>query len=214
MEAQLVEALAKAKATCRENRLEIDKLRKRQRRRRCSGFTILQRRTSLVLYDMCNYTIDAPVMYLRKQHELNRHTTASFTDEELGTLLEDWFLVCTDVEIASLQEPTYPGDQQLFKVASTLHAKHRLRNWVFSENVLKGLAPACADVALKYDGFVEEEEHLGDGHAYFSKSDLAESKHRKWFQRWRLQYDINIGKIQTRDAFTREEIYSKARVLC
>ena len=62
---------------------------------------------------------------------------------------------------------------------------------------------------MKYDEFVEDEDHIGDQLRLDSRADLTESRNRKWFQKWRLQYNINIGNIQTRDAFTSAEIYSK-----
>ena len=127
-------------------------------------------------------------------------------------MVENWLLRCSDAQVVSLSEPTFPGDEQHFKVASSLHARQRLRDWVFSENVCKGLAPANADVALKYEELVEAEQYLLEDARADSSVDLTISRHRKWFQRWRVQYDINIGKIQTRDAFTRAEIYSKAFV--
>ena len=100
---------------------------------------------------MCNYIADVSVLYLRKQHSLHQETIVSFIDSEFESLVENWFLFCSDVRVVSLSEPTFPGDEQHFKVVSSLHARQRLTDWVFSENVCKGLAPANADVALKYE---------------------------------------------------------------
>ena len=89
-------------------------------------------------------------------------------------------------------------------------AKHRLQKWVFAENVLKGLAPANADVAMKYDELVADEDYIGDEVRLNSRADLIVARNRKWFRKWRFQYNVNIGNIQMRDAFASAEICSKA----
>ena len=77
------------------------------------------------------------------------------------------------------EEPTYPGDHLIFKVASTWHARHRFENNVFAENVLRGLTPANADAAMKYDEFVEDEDYIGDELRLNSRADLTVSRNRK-----------------------------------
>ena len=49
----------------------------------------------------------------------------------LFTVVEEWFLACTDVEVNSFMQETLPGDALLFKRARAIIHDHALNNWVF-----------------------------------------------------------------------------------
>ena len=89
---------------------------------------------------------------------------------------------------------------------------HSLRDWVFSMNVCKGLAPAGRDVAIKYDSICDTRMSAFGGLLPRRRHNLELSVNRSFFIRWRYRMAIKIGKIQTREAFTRTQIAAKVAV--
>ena len=101
------------------------------------------------------------------------------------------------------------GDAVLFKRARSILNDYALRDWVFSMNVPKGLAPACRDVAIRGDQISEASMPAVGALLVPLREDLSYSKHRHFFLKWRRRMGISLGKIQTREAFTRLRIADK-----
>jgi len=143
------------------------------------------------------------------------HDASEADKDGLLRVVEERFLACNDVEVDSFMQETFPGDASLFKRARSIFNDHALRDWVFSMNVCKGLAPACRDVASKWDMILETSmPAVGDHHA-LQRHNLSVSRNRHFFIRWRYRMAISMGKIQTREAFTRPQIAAKVAVaLC
>ena len=79
-------------------------------------------------------------------------------------------------------------------------------------NVCKGLAPASRDVAARWDQISEASlPAVGDLRGP-QREDLSLSRNRCFFIRWRDRMRVSMGKIQNREAFTREEIGDKVAV--
>jgi hypothetical protein len=140
------------------------------------------------------------------------HDASEADKDGLLRVVEEWFLACNDVEVDSFMQETFPGDASLFKRARSILNDHASRDWVFSMNVCKGLAPACRDVASKWDMILETSmPAVGDHHA-LQRHNLSVSRNRHFFIRWRYRMAISMGKIQTREAFTRPQIAAKVAV--
>ena len=106
MEAALISQQLQAVAALKANTLEIDRLRKFRKRHRFDCFTPLQRRTALVLYDMCHYETEVPVLYCQNVLSARNDDSVSWTAAALATLVGDSFVVCNDEEVNSLSLPT------------------------------------------------------------------------------------------------------------
>jgi len=212
MEQRLIQDLAEIN----EQRVLIHKaqecLRKQAKRKRFDGFTFVQRRTALILYVMGAFDKRPVVFYLLSLMRMLPHDATEADREGLFRVVEDWFLACNDIEADSFMQESIPGDASLFKRARSILKDHALRDWVFSMNVCKGLAPACRDVAIKWDMITETFMPLvGDDHAS-QRHNLSVSRNRHFFIRWRDRMAISMGNIQTREAFTRPQIAAKVAV--
>jgi hypothetical protein len=212
MEGDKQQLLTDVSASIARDRREIDRLRQQAKRKRFDGFTYIQRRTALIIYTMGGYD-GRPVAYYLLQLMGMEPQRASGTDTDtVLRIVEDWFLACTEDETLSLNQVSLRGDESLFRRAAHILAGHHLKDWVFSMNLTKGLAPACRDLALKWDELHVEGDVDAEPDALLSRENLSLSKNRKFFSRWRCSFGVRLGKIQTREAFTRDEIAAKAGV--
>jgi len=140
------------------------------------------------------------------------HDATEADREGLFRVVEDWFLACSDIEVDSFMQETIPGDASLFKRARSILKDHALRDWVFSMNVCKGLAPTCRDVAIKWDMIAETQVPLvGDDHAS-QRQNLKVSRNRHFFivgeTEWRYQW----ARYRLWRGFTRPQIAAKVAV--
>ena len=191
---------------------ELERLRKHAKRKRFDGFSCVQRRTALILYIMGDFDKRPAVFYLLRLMRMRLHDATEADKEGLLHVTDEWFLACNDAEVDSFMHETLPGDAALFKRARSILNDHAVRDWVFSMNVCKGLAPACRDVATNWDMILEESiPAVGDHHASH-RHNLSVSRNRQFFIRWRFRMAIKMGKIHTREAFTRPQIAAKVAV--
>ena len=154
------------------------------------------------------------VFYLLKiMHVLPQSANEADTDQLLS-LVEDWFLASPDAEVLSFTHPCFPGDDALFRRARSILSDHSLKDWVFSMNICKGLAPVCRDVAMRWNDIVANDMEAAEDLREWERDDLSISRNRKYFKRWRNRMGIKIGKIQTREYMSRLEISDKVVVLC
>ena len=74
-----------------------------------------------------------PVVFylLQLMHVLPQSASEADTDH-IYTVVENWFLACSDGEIVSLSCASFPGDDALFRRAKAILTDHSLRDWVFS----------------------------------------------------------------------------------
>ena len=151
MENKLTIDLAASLEAVASLRRETNRLKQQRKRQRFDGFTPTQRRTALVLYVMGEFDRRPVVFYLLQFMQVLPHSASEADTDHLFTLVENWFLACTDGDIVSLTRPSSPGDDALFRRAQAILRDHSLRDWVFSMNITKGFAPTCRDVALKWN---------------------------------------------------------------
>ena len=149
MEEQLTADLANSLERSAELRKEANRLRQQRKRKRCDGFTPIQRRTALVLYVMADFAMRPVLYYLLPIIGVLIGSAAETDTLYLTSLVEDWFLVCTDAQVDQLTHASFPGDESIFRRARSLLRSFALRDWVFSMNITTGLAPSARDVALK-----------------------------------------------------------------
>ena len=212
MEQRLLQDLAAANEQRLRSQKEAERLRKHVKRKRFDGFTFVQRRTALILYIMGDFDKRPVVFYLLNLMRILPHDATEADKDGLFRVVEEWFLASNDVEVDSFMQETIPGDALLFKRARSIRNDHALRDWVFSMNVCKGLAPACRDVAVRWDQISEASlPAVGDLRGP-QREDLSVSRHRHFFIKWRSRMGISMGKIQTREAFTRAQIGDKVAV--
>ena len=212
MEQRLISELAEANAQIVLIRRDRDRLRNQAKRKRFDGFTFIQRRTALILYIMGDFDKRPVVWYLLSLMQLMPQNATEADRDSLYRVVEDWFLASNDVEVDSFMRETLPGDASLFKRAQSILNDNTLRDWVFSMNVCKGLAPAGRDVAIKYDSICDTRMSAFGGLLPRRRHNLELSVNRSFFIRWRGRMAIKIGKIQTREAFTRTQIAAKVAV--
>jgi hypothetical protein len=209
MEDRLRRDLATATDLRVQSEQELKRLRKQAKRKRFDGFTFVQRRTALILYLQGDFDKRPVVFYLLRLMGIHPHDATEADKDGLYRVVEEWFLACNDVEVDSFMQETHPGDPFLFKRARSILHDFALRDWVFAMNVAKGLAPAGRDVAVRWDQ-ISEASLPADGDIRGPRrEDLSYSRHRYFFLRWRRRMGISLGKIQTREAFTRLGISDK-----
>ena len=190
MEQRLIQDLAEANEQRVLIHKEQERLRKQAKRKRFDGFTFVQRRAALILYIMGDFDKRPVVFYLLSFMRMLPHDAAEADKNGLFRVVEEWFLVCNDVDVDSCMQETIPGDASLFKRARSILNDHALRDWVFSMNVCKGLAPACRDVATNWDMISEASmPAVGDHHAS-QRHNLSLSRNRHFFIRWRYRMAI------------------------
>ena len=212
MEERLLQELAAANEQRLQSKKDIKRLREQSKRTRFDGFTFVQRRTALILYILGDFDKRPVVFYFLNLMGIQPKDATEVDKDGLFRVVEDWFLACNDVEVDSFMQETIPGDACLFKRARSILNDHALRDWVFSMNVCKGLAPACRDVAAKWDEISEASlPVVGDLRGPL-REDLSVPRHRHFFLKWRRRMGISLGKIQTREAFTRLQIADKVAV--
>ena len=135
-------------------RRETNRLKQQTKRKRFDGFTFIQRRAALILYTLGEFDRRPVVFYLLKlMHVLPQSASEADTDQ-LFSLVEDWFLASTDAEVLTFTHASFPGDDALFRRARAILSDHSLRDWVFSMNICKGLAPTCREVAMRWNDIV------------------------------------------------------------
>ena len=212
MEDQLQSDFTESVEAAQAARREIERLKKKNKRKRFDGFTAVQQRTALVLYVLGGFS-KKPAVYYSLHYLLGSVDTATpEPTEQLDEMVENWFLSCSDDEVDSLSMESCPKDAAIFRKARAMLCDHALKDWIFSMNLTKGLAPPIRDVALKWT-------ELADGHGVlrmdstdWERYDLSKSKHRKYFIAWRKRMTIKLGKIQTRELMSRVEIQDKVIV--
>ena len=199
-EQRLLQDLVAANEQRLRSQKESERLRKHAKRKRFDCFTFVQRRTALILYIMGDFDKRPVVFYLLSLMRMLPHDATEADQEGLFRVVEDWFLDCNDVEVDSFMQETIPGDASLFKRARSILNDHALRDWVFSMNVCKGLAPTCRDVAIKWDMIAETQVPLvGDDHAS-QRQNLKVSRNRHFFivgeTEWRYQWArYRLGRL-------------------
>ena len=211
MERELTADLAKSLEAVASLRRDQNRLVQQRKRKRWDGFTDIQRRSALVLYVMADFAMKPVLFYLL---QIMGVVLSSATDADtayLQALVETWFLSCTDVQVEQLTQASFPGDAYIFRRARSILRSITLRDWVFSMNITKGLAPSCRDVALKWDNLAASEVLHGDDPGDLDRSDLTMRKNRAFFSTWRQKLSIKVGKIQTRAFMSRTEIADKVK---
>ena len=185
MENKLASDLAKSLEASASLRKEANRLRQQRKRKRWDGFTAIQRRTALVLYVMADFVMLTVLYYLLPIIGVLIGSAAETDTLYLTSLVEDWFLVCTDAQVGQLTHACLPGDESIFRRARSILRSFALRDWVFSMNITKGLAPSARDVALKWDDLLEREVVVGDHTSECDRGDLSKRRNRAFFSSWR-----------------------------
>ena len=101
------------------------------------------------------------------------HSASEADTDHFSNLVENWFLTCTDGDVVSLTRATSPGDDVLFHRAQAIPRDHSLRDWVFSMNITKGLAPASRDVALKWNELAQRDMADARNISEWGRDDLS-----------------------------------------
>ena len=138
-------------------RRETNRLKQQTKRKRFDRFTFIQRRIALALYVMGEFDRRPVVFYLLQLMQVLQHSVSEAGADQFSNLVENLFLTCTDGDVVSLTRATSPGDDVLFHRAQAIPRDHSLRDWVFSMNITKGLAPASRDVALKWNELAQRD---------------------------------------------------------
>ena len=211
MEQKLVADLAKSREAVASLRKDSKRLVQQRKRKRWSGFSDIQRRTALVLYVMADFAMKPALFYLLQIIGVLLTSATDADTAYLTALVENWFLLCTDVQVEQLTQVSFPGDAFIFGRARSILRCMALRDWVFSMNITKGLAPSCRDVALKWDTLAAGEVLHGDHPGDLERRDLSKRKNRAFFSTWRQKLSIKVGKIQTRAFMSRTEIADKVK---
>ena len=210
MEQKLAADLAKSREAAASLRRDSNRLAQQRKRKRWDGFTDIQRRTGLVLYVMADFAMKPAMFYLLQMMGVLLSSATDADTAYLTALVENWFLGCTDVQVEQLTQVSFPGDAFIFARARSILRSMALRDWVFSMNITKGLAPSCRDVALKLDTLAVGELLPRPGKfSDMERSDLSKRKNRAFFSNWRQKMSIKVGKIQTRQFMSRAEIADK-----
>ena len=152
------------------------------------------------------------VFYFLQRMKVLQHSASEADTDHFFNLVENWFLTCIDGDVVSLTRATFPGDDVLFRRAQAILRDHSLRDWVFSMNITKGLAPASRDVALKWNELVQRDMEDARNISDWERDDLSRPSNRRYFRQWRQRMGIHIGKIQTRQYMSRLEISDKVLV--
>ena len=212
MEQKLAADLAKSLEAAASLRRDSNRLAHQRKRKRWDGFTDIQRRSALVLYVMADFAMKPVVFYLLQIMGVLLSSATDADTAYLQALVENWFLLCTDVQVEQLTQVSLPGDAFIFVRAKSILRCMALRDWVFSMNITKGLAPSCRDVALKWDTLAVGDVLPGPGvFGDMERSDVSKRKNRAFFSRWRQNMCIKVGKIQTRQFMSRAEIGDKVK---
>ena len=181
MEDKLANDLAKSLEAAASLRKEANRLTQQRKRKRWDGFIVTQRRTALILYVMADFAMKPVVFYLLQTMGVLLSSATDADTAYLFNLVENWFLLCTDAQVEQLAHVSFPGDEFIFGRARSILRSFTLRDWVFSMNITKGLAPSARGVALKWDNLAAAEmlhgEHTGD----LERRDLSKRKNRAFF---------------------------------
>ena len=208
MEEKLASDLAKSLEAASAARKEANRLTQQRKRKRWDGFSYHQRRSALVLYVMADFAMKPVVFYLLQTMGVLLSSATDADTAYLLNLVENWFLLCTDADIERLTHVSFPGDEFIFTRARSILRSFKLRDWVFSMNVTKGLAPSARDVASKWDHLAASELLHGEHTADLERGDLSRRVNRQFFT-WRKKQSVKVGKIQTREYMSRAEIADK-----
>ena len=181
MEQKLAADLAKSREAAASLRRDSNRLAQQRKRKRWDGFTDIQRRTGLVLYVMADFAMKPAMFYLLQMMGVLLSSATDADTAYLTALVENWFLGCTDVQVEQLTQVSFPGDAYIFRRARSILRSITLRDWVFSMNITKGLAPSCHFVALKWDTLAAGEVLHGDHPGDLERRDLSKRKNRAFF---------------------------------
>ena len=179
------------------------------KRRRFSGFTCVEQDVALRLYVLAAHDVKVPVFFLKeKQVTRTGGNYAILSDDALKIVLEDWFTSLPEDELAAIHHPVLPQQKKLNDRAMTFLHEHRLRIWVLEQNVLKGLAPTTSTMNIRFDSITSGgAEYEMDDPA--TRGDVSLSRNRMWSLRFRSRWDIQLGKVQSRDRMDTADLIGK-----
>ena len=114
MEDKLASDLAKSLEAAASLRKDANRLTQQRKRKRWDGFTDTQRRSALVLYVMADFAMKPVVFYLLQTMGVLLSSATDADTAYLSTLVENWFLLCTDAQVEQLTHVSFPGDAFIF----------------------------------------------------------------------------------------------------
>ena len=176
--------------------------------RSSTGFTHLEENVALSLVVKQNTSFNMGVTYLTRVQDLSHHKLMEPRSQvDLHQVLSAAFHA---LPLHIVHALTHPVGEYWLKVsvaADKFIKEFQLRAWIIEQNVVKGLAPPSSEVGAIYD------QVLTAGHAApilpVSRADMQSSKNRSWVYRYRGRWGISIGKINTRDIVSPQEIHEK-----
>ena len=179
------------------------------KRRRLSGFTFVEQTFAVRLYVLAATDAKVPILFLKeKQVSRTAGKYAILSDEALKLLLEEWFDLLAEDELAAIRNPVLPQQKKLHDRAMTFLHEHRLRLWVLEQNILKGLAPTTSTMNIRFDAITSGgAEYEMDDRA--TRGDVSLSRNRMWSLRFRSRWDIHLGKVQSRDRMDTADLTEK-----
>ena len=117
MEQELAADLAKSLEAVASLRRDSNRLAQQRKRKRWDGFADIQRRSALALYVMADFAMKPVVFYLLQIMGVLLSSATDADTAYLQALVENWFLLCTDVQVEQLTQVSFPGDAYIFRRA-------------------------------------------------------------------------------------------------
>ena len=179
---------------------EWDAVRKAKKRKTHDGFTDRAHVVALMIYDFCNYASGPAARWLKLQY---KQAAALYSLEELGRLVEDWFIIAPMALINGLSaDPDSAQRQHQYDEARRVLREQQAVSYIGDVNWRLGVAPSTRDVAEVLDNLAGN----GPDHPMHdparSRVDIGVRRNRLYMQRFRRRWTLKHGKIAARTAMT------------
>ena len=199
--AQLDRELADAR---RELRLETQ--RQKHRKRRSWAVTDWLKDAVVIVYDLAGGAVAPAQRFLARAAARRRWPPRA--DEEMKTMVEDFYLAVDAERLAGLVDFDNPTNVQALKAAARFYEEWRLAVWARQLNDVQGVAPSTGWVLERYE---ESRGRLPEAVRPARVGLAASVKARVWALRWRRRWGARHAAVRVREDIPVDEMRSKAR---
>ena len=207
---QLEQLRSEEVAAKRALNAEVRATKYRRKSRSSTGFTYFEEDVALSLVVKHNTSFNVAVTYLTRMQDLSHHKFLEpRSKDDIFQVLSARFHALPLPIVQVLTHPVGAYWVKVSKASNKFINEFQLRAWIIEQNVIKGLAPPSSEVGTIYDVVITVAH--GVPIAPLSRADMQLSKNRSWVYRYRGRWGISIGKVNTRDIVSPQEIHEKVR---
>ena len=175
-----------------------------------TGFTHLEENVALSLVVKQNTSFNMGVTYLTRMQDHSHHKFLEpRSKDDIFQVLSARFHALPLPIVQVLTHPVGAYWVKVSKASNKFINEFQLRAWIIEQNVIKGLAPPSSEVGTMYDEVITAAH--GVPIVPLSRADMQLSKNRSWVYRYRGRWGISIGKVNTRDIVSPQEIHENIR---